>query len=98
MLRNQRLIVVLFIVLLGLTAPAVFAQPGVVASFTGTISSPAQEDRITFEVDTDQIKLNPGGSVDLVFLLSRESSAGSARRRPSAQGMVNTCKTYMRYY
>ncbi len=65
------------LILLSLAAPPLFAQVsgGVVASFTGSLSSAGQEDRIGFEVDTDHYNLNSRGAVDLIFLLSAEQSA-----------------------
>lgn len=65
---------------LSLMSSAGFGQesPGVVASFSGTLSNAAQEDRIAFEVGTDQFELNADGGLDFVFLMSSVSSAESA--------------------
>jgi len=78
--NSTRLMVALSAVLALSIAPAAFAQQtlGVVTSFNGTLSNAAQEDRIAFEVDANQYKLNGGGGVDLVFLMSGVNSAGSA--------------------
>lgn len=56
-----------------------FAQqaPGLVASFSGTLSNPSQEDRITFELDASQMQLNVRGGVDLTFVMSSVLSAAS---------------------
>src|SRR5438034_1244832 len=60
-------------------APAAFAQEqGVVASFAGTLSNAAQEDRVAFEVDPSQYTLNGKGQVDLVFVLNGVNGAGTA--------------------
>src|SRR5436190_8494356 len=59
-------------------APAAFAQEqGVVASFAGTLSNAAQEDRVAFEVDPSQYTLNGKGQVDLVFVLNGVNGAGT---------------------
>lgn len=50
---------------------------GVLASFTGTLSSPAQEDHIAFEVDANQVELNANGGVDLVFIMSSTNSTAT---------------------
>ena len=49
---------------------------GVLASFTGTLSSPKQEDHIAFEVNADQFELNATGGIDFVFIMSSINSAG----------------------
>ncbi len=53
------------------------SAPGVVASFNGTLSYPAQEDHIAFEVDASQFQLNADGGVDMVFIMSSVGGAGS---------------------
>lgn len=76
--RSTRLMVVLWAAL-ALFTSAAFGQesPGVVASFSGTLSNATQEDRIAFEVDADQFELNADGGVDFVFLMNSESNAES---------------------
>lgn len=73
-------LVVFLAALACLLSPAAHAQqqPGVVASFTGTLSNPGQEDHIAFEVDPNLFELNAGGGVDFVFLMSSASSAAGA--------------------
>jgi len=80
MFRVRTTFMVVLSVVLSLLATAAFSQesPGVVASFTGTLSNTGQEDRIAFEVDPDLVELNAGGDVDFVFLMSSESSAEAA--------------------
>lgn len=50
-------------------------SPGVITSFTGTLSSSGQVDRIAFDVEADLYELNADGGVDLVFVMSSENSA-----------------------
>ena len=50
---------------------------GVLASFTGTLSNPQQEDHIAFEVDADQVELNTNGGIDLVFIMSSVNSTAT---------------------
>lgn len=70
----------LSVVLVLAIVPVAFGQEmqGVVASFTGTLSNSAQEDRIAFEVDATQYNLNVAGGVDFVFLMSGVTTVGSA--------------------
>ena len=81
MLRSAsaRWSVLFTVVLFALLASAAFGQggPGVVASFDGTLSYPAQEDHVAFEVDAGQYQLNADGGVDLVFVMSSVPGAGS---------------------
>ncbi len=76
--KSARLLAVSSAVLF-LFASGAFGQEsaGVVASFSGTLSNAAQEDRIAFEVDADQFELNADGGVDFVFLMSSVSTAES---------------------
>ncbi len=77
--RSARLMVALSAVLVLFAAPAALGQEtGVVASFTGTLSSARQEDRIAFEVDAGQYKLNASGAVDFVVVMSGVNSAAAA--------------------
>lgn len=74
MSRRRTALVAVFMVLFSLSA---FAQesPGVITSFTGTLSSSGQVDRIAFDVDGGQYELNAAGGVDFVFVMSSENSA-----------------------
>ncbi len=76
-MSRPRTITTVLSVLLCLTAFAAFGQdaPGVVATFSGSLSSTTQQDRIAFEVTDDQFEFNAGGGVDLVFLMSSVASA-----------------------
>jgi hypothetical protein len=71
--RSPRLFGVLLALLFSLSA---FAQaPGVVATFNGTISNPAQQDSVAFEVDASRYRTNGSGNIGFVFVMS--SSTGS---------------------
>jgi hypothetical protein len=78
MLRLRTAMAAAFSAILALSTFPLSAQqsPGVINSFTGTLSSPKQEDPIAFEVG-DQFVLTPGGSVDVVLLMSNVNSATS---------------------
>jgi len=59
---------------------ALFAQnAGSVASFNGTLSNPAQEDHIAFNVDNTSFQsFNGRGAVDLVFVMTGVQTSGTA--------------------
>ena len=79
MLRVRTTPTVVLSLLLCLFAFSAVAQeaPGVITTFTGTLSSSGQEDPVAFEVDPSQYTLNSGGGVDLVFVMRAEDSAQS---------------------
>ncbi|HEX6088289.1 MAG TPA: dockerin type I repeat-containing protein [Thermoanaerobaculia bacterium] len=74
MSRLRTALIAVFMVLFSLSAAAQ-ESPGVIASFTGTLGSSGQTDRIGFNVDAGQYELNAAGGVDLVFVMSSENSA-----------------------
>jgi hypothetical protein len=88
--RTRNIMAAAGLLLVGL-APVAFGQalPGVAATFEGTISSAAQEDHFAFEVTTDQFDLNAEGGVDLVFLMTSVSGAGS----PVDPGLISVAPT-----
>jgi hypothetical protein len=71
----RAVVVLLFLSFLSFAA---FAQnAGVVASFNGTLSSAAQQDRVTFEVSSEMYELNSAGAIDFVLLMRPEPGAGA---------------------
>ena len=65
------------VLVVSLLAPTLYAQSaGVITSFNGSLSNPAQEDHIQFVVNNSLFSsYNSRGSVDLVFVMSAVQSA-----------------------
>ena len=60
-----------------MSSAALAQNAGVVASFNGTISSPAQQDRVTFEVGSEAFELSSGGAIDFVLIMRPEPGPGA---------------------
>lgn len=60
-----------------LSSAALAQNAGVVATFNGTLSNPAQQDRVTFEVGFEAFELNSAGAVDFILVMHPERGAAA---------------------